>query len=78
MKEALSRLSVGEDLSGTVLENYVQALEGDATDAASFLRDALLSADVGKPAGAGGEILRLSYVERIGGHEAIADRRDLP
>ncbi len=77
VKEALGRLITG-DLDGTRLADFLQARDGEGADPGSYLRDALLSADLGKPEGTGREILRLYYMERVGGHEGIADRLGLP
>ncbi|MDA8344803.1 MAG: hypothetical protein M0Z66_04890 [Thermaerobacter sp.] len=77
VKEALGRLFDG-DLSGTAIARFLQARDGEGADAAAYVRDALLSADLGKPASTGREILRLYYVERLGSHETVADRLELP
>ncbi len=76
VKEALLRLYDG-DLAGTSLQRYLQERDGVAADAGAYLRDALRSADLGRPAGSGRELLRLYYVERLGGHEAVAERLHL-
>ncbi len=77
VKDALGRLFM-DDFSGTALFGYLRERDGEHADPAAYLRDALLSSDLGKPAGVGREILQLYYVDRLGGHEAVADRLGLP
>jgi len=79
-KEALQKLASGQSLAQTRAAEVYRGMGGDASDAGvrRWLLDALRSADLGDGPCCRREILRLYYVERIGSHEDIADRLDLP
>lgn len=79
-KEILQTFSSGVDVLGTELgRELLGGRWGVArSEVRRWLLDALLSADLGELPCSGGMLLKMYYVDRIGSHEEIAERLNLP
>lgn len=79
-KEALQALHDPGELARTAAARYYVAMYGDRRPSAvrAWVLDALASASLGDAPPSGRVLLTLYYIERIGPHEAVAERMNLP